>query len=187
MAEVQFDPAGMLQIDLGRGVVQLQGASPRLVVPVAALVALCREAGNAALRDFGNRWGTELGARVAGRLGDGPANRSIQTWLEHLGGEWALAGLGALALERWGKALVLSVDGSPLGQDGDALLEALLGGALQRGASRDLKVVSLGRDDAVVRLVVLAPGAAQRARTWLEAGTSWGDVLARLHDSRGAE
>ncbi len=187
MAEAQFDPAGMLQIDLGRGVVQLQGASPRLVVPVKALVALCREAGNDAVRDFGTSWGTELGARVAGRLGNDRGSASLQAWLEHLGGEWALAGLGALALERWGKALVLSVDGSPLGQDGDVLLEAVLSGALQRGASRDLNAVSLGRDDAVVRMVVLAPGAAQRARTLLEAGTSWGDVLVRLHDSRGAE
>ena len=33
--------------------------------------------------------------------------------LDHLGGELALLGLGSLGLERWGRALVLTVEGAP--------------------------------------------------------------------------
>ena len=187
MAEPHFDPSGMLQIDIGRGIVQLQGASPRSVVPADALVALCHEAGFEALVDFGRKWGTELGARVAGRLGADVASGSVEAWVAQLGGEWALSGLGELGFERWGKALVISIEASPLGRDGAPLMEAILAGALQRGASRDLRVVALGFEADRLRLVVLSPAAADVARQWIEGGSQWGDVLVRLHAARGDE
>ncbi len=187
MAEPQFDPAGMLQIDLGRGVVQLRGASPRLVVPSEVLVGLCKEAGPDALVDFGRRWGTELGARVAERLGIEASSSSVEAWLAHLGGEWALAGLGSLAFERWGKVLVVCVEDSPLGPEGDPLGEAVIAGALQRSASRDLGVVGLGRSDSTARFAVLAPAAADTVRRWFADGVSWGDAVMRLHAGQGAQ
>ena len=187
MAELQFDPSGMLQIDMDRGIVQLRGASPRLVVPTDALVALCGEAGPEVLADFGQRWGTELGARAAGRLGAEVTGASVETWLAQLGGEWALAGLGNLAIERWGQALVITVADSPVGETGDPLIVAILAGALQRLASRDLTVLKLSRAEGTLRTVVLAPSVAERVRAWLGDGSAWADVLVRLHDVRGGE
>lgn len=183
----RFDPAHVLKFDLARGQVEVDGASARVVVPAEALVELCASAGPEALRDFGRKLGTEAGRRTQDALGQGIHNASLETLLEHLGGNLALMGFGSLGLERWGKALVFTVDGSPFGARGDALLAAVIEGAVQRAAGRDVHVVPLVRDDDCVRLAVLNAGAADRVRGWLAEGTAWGEVLSRLHGSeRGA-
>jgi hypothetical protein len=179
----RFDPSHVVKFDLERGQVEVQGASPRVLVPADALVELCRGAGPEALRDFGRKLGTEAGRRTADALGSGLQAASLETLLEHLGGNLALMGFGSLGLERWGKALVFTVEGSPLGASGDALLSAVIEGALQRAAGRDVAVVMLARDDQRTRLIVLSPRAAREVRGWLEQGTSWGQVLSRLHQS----
>jgi hypothetical protein len=183
MADTRFDPSQAIRFDLGRGAVQLDGG-PSLVVSVDALLALCRGAGADAARDFGRRLGTEIGRRVGGRIGFERA--SVESVIEHLGGDLALLGLGSLGAERWGKALVLTLSDSPLGAEGDAIIAAVLEGALQRGTSRDASVVPLARDDRQLRLLVVSAGTADRVRGWLEGGSSWGDVLAKLHGARGA-
>ncbi len=183
----RFDPSHVLKFDLARGQVEVDGASPRVLVPAEALVELCRAGGDDALRDFGRRLGTEAGRRTEEALGRGVQNASLETLLEHLGGNLALMGFGSLGLERWGKALVFTVDSSPFGANGDELLAAVIEGAVQRAVGRDAHVVRLARDDDRVRLVVLNAAAARRVQDWLAAGTSWGEVLSRLHGTeRGA-
>jgi hypothetical protein len=179
----RFDPSHVLKFDLARGQVEVEGAPPRVLVPADALVELCKNVGPDAVRDFGRRLGTEAGRRTADALGAGLASASLETLLEHLGGNLALMGFGSLGLERWGKALVFTLDGSPFGAGGDALLSAVIEGALQRAAGRDTQVVALSRDDDRVRLIVLSPSAAGTVRDWLARGTSWGEVLSRLHQS----
>src|SRR4051812_29787773 len=138
MPEARFDPSKAVTFDLASGLVHLEGAPSRLLVPADALRALCEAAGAEASSAFGRAIGAPMGQRVASRFagagegaGEGVKKASVETIVDHLGGEMALAGLGSLALERWGHALVLVVDSSPLEGGGDRLLEAVLAGALE--------------------------------------------------------
>ena len=149
-----FNPTHSVRFELGRGRVSIDGTEARLLVPADALLDLCKGAGRDSAKDFGRRLGTEMGRRVAARL-DGTS--SVAAIVEHLGGELALAGLGSLGVEVWGRALVFTVNDSPLGGDGDALLSAVLEGALQRALSRDASVVPIARTDGKARLAVVSP------------------------------
>ena len=179
MSSPRFDPSYALEFDLGRGQIRLQNAGERVVVPTDALIALCQGAGEEAVRDFGRRLGTEAGRAVIARLGEA-GQASLEAVVEHLGGEIALMGLGSLALERWGSALVLSFAHSPLGNAGDALLGAVLEGALQRTFGRDAVATKLVRDDQHVRFLISGREGADRAHGLLTSGVAWGEVLARL-------
>lgn len=181
MAERPFNPNQEVRFDLGHGNITV-GESSRIFVPVDALLALCRSVGADAVRDFGHRLGAELGRRAVARL-SGADKASIATVVEHFGGDLALIGLGSLSAEQWGRALVLSVEGSPLGVDGDPLLGAVLEGALQRGLGRDATLVPIARLDRSVRFLVLNAKTAQAVRGWLSGGLGWGDALARLNAS----
>jgi hypothetical protein len=79
----------------------------------------------------------------------------------------------------------LTLDDSPLGPDGDSLVAAILEGALQRGMTRDASVVRLDRKDGRVRWLVVNAKTAEKVRQLLSQGVAWGNVLARLHSSRG--
>lgn len=173
-----FNPTHAVRFEIGRGRVSLAGSEPRVLVPADALGKLCSSAGPEVARDFGRRLGTEIGRRVGERIS---ATASVPEMVEHLGGDLALTGLGSLRVEVWGRALVLKVDDSPLGTEGDSVLSAVLEGALQRALARDVEVVPLERTDGAVRLVVVSPGAAPSVRRWLADGVSWGDALARLN------
>jgi len=180
MGTPRFDPTHSLEFNLDRGSVKLSGSLERVLLPADALAALLRGADAETRRDFARRLGTEAGRRVAERLDAGASSEAV---VEHLGGEVALMGLGALGVERWGRALVVTVTGSPLRAEGDELLAGLVEGALQRAFGRHTAVVALGRDDTLVRLLVVSSNAAELVRAWLAEGTSFGDVLARLNGS----
>lgn len=178
----RYNPSGSVSFDLVRGRVDCGG--DHVLVPADALVDLCRSAGDEAVSDFGRRLGTAAGRRVAERLGD-PSGATLEEVLEHLGGELALLGLGSLGLERWGRALVLTVDGGPFGAQLDRLLAAVLEGALQRAFGRDVHAAKLVRDDRQVRFLIASAASAGKVSEWLGAGLSYGDVLTRLQQSAG--
>jgi hypothetical protein len=181
---LNFDPSYALEFDLGRGQVRMANAGERVVIPADALIALCQGASEDAVRDFGRRLGTEAGRIMNDRLGEA-WQASLETVVEHLGGEFSIMGLGSLGLERWGQALVFSFDHSPLGWAGDALLGAILEGAMQRSFGRDVVAIKLVRDASLVRFLIAGHDGANKAIDWLSQGVPWGDVLSRLV-SRGA-
>lgn len=195
MPEARFDPSKAITFDLTSGLVHLEGAPARVLVPADALSALCATAGAEAAAAFGRALGVPMGRRLAGRFSASGASgtadaegasagvraASIEAVVNHLGGELALAGLGSLGLERWGRALVLVVDHSPLGAAGDALLEAVLEGALAEATGRAARTAALGREEARARFLVSGSAAIEKVRTWLARGVSWGEALARLH------
>ena len=185
MQSPRFDPSYALEFDLGRGQVRMANAGERLLVPTDALLSLCRGANEEAVRDFGRLLGTEAGRALSSRLGDTQA-APIEAVVEHLGGEIALMGLGSLGLERWGHALVLSVDYAPNYAPGDTLLGAVLEGALQRAFGRDVVSVKLERAETRVRFLVTGRAGADQALAWLGSGVPWGEVLTRLSSTRGA-
>lgn len=182
MSHPPFDPSSAVTFDLTHGQVHLEDAPRRVLVPADALANLCAKAGDEALRDLGRAMGEPMGRRLSRRLGE-TSGATIQAVLEHLGGELSLLGLGSLGLERWGRALVLVVDQSPLGEGADPLLASILEAALSAATGREPRCVVLERDGGRVRLLVVSEGTSAKVRSWLGSGTSWGDVLVRLHEA----
>ena len=182
-----FDPSKAVTFDLSHGLVHLEGAPSRLLVPAEAPRALADAAGPEAAAAFGRAMGEAMGRRAASRLGAGAGvdEAPVEAVVEHLGGELALAGLGSLGLERWGRALVLVVDQSPLGAAGDGLLGAALAAALEAAAGREVRTLLLGRDAVRARFLVGGSAGVARVEAWLEDGVPWGEALVRLHAPRG--
>ncbi len=195
MPELRFDPSKAVTFDFGSGLVHLEGAPFRLLVPAKALLSLLSSAGPEAVAAFGQALGEPMGKRVCARFAEQEQSEgelavrgaSLEAMVDHLGGEFSLVGLGALSLERWGHALLMLVDHSPLGGEGDALLEAVLSGALKAATGRDAHAVRLGRDNSRARFLIAGEKAAGKVRAWLADGIGWGEVLARLHSRSTAE
>jgi hypothetical protein len=186
MSLPRFDPSKAVRFDLTHGLVHLDGAGARVLVPADALLALAGAAGADAGAALARALGAAMGRRVAARLGDGgAASAPIEAVIEHLGGELALAGLGSLGLERWGRAAVLVVDEAPFGDDGaggDALLEGVLAAAVAAATQRDgVHALRLGRDGGRARFLLGGSAGTDKVRTWLADGIPWGEALVRLH------
>ena len=183
MNHVPFDPSKAVTFDLARGLVQQEGAPSGLIVPAEALAALAHAAGPEASSAFGRSVGEAIGRRVVSRLAktDGVRAAGVSAVVEHLGGELAMTGLGSLGLERWGRAVVLVIDQSPLGAAGDALLESVLAGALAVVAGEQSSLTVLEREGGRVRFLVTSRAGIDKVRAWLDEGVSWGDALVRLH------
>jgi len=183
MSSPRFDPTHSLEFNFDRGTVKIGGHGERVLVPADILASLLKGADSDTRKDFAHRLGTEAGRRVGERI-DGTA--SITAVVEHLGGELALMGLGSLGLERWGRALIVTITGSPLRAEGDEVLAGVIEGALMRAFGRTASVVPIQRDDSLVRLLVVSPDAGKRVRAWLDSGISFGDALARLNGAGGS-
>jgi hypothetical protein len=199
MQGLRYDPSKAVTFDLESGLIYLDSARspsaapPRVLIPADALCALCVAAGPAAAAAFGRELGAAMGRRVAGRLAAphpatpaDPGHAGVQAaplevMVDHLGAELALAGLGTLGIERWGRALVVVLDRSPLGPQANALLEAILEGAVEASAGRAAAAVLLARDAVRARLFIGSGAAADRVRAWLAQGVSWGEALVKLH------
>jgi hypothetical protein len=184
-----FDPAHAVRFDLARGRVErdlLPGDAQRyVVVPVEAIeeLALTRAGGDAVevvSRALGASMGRRIAARLAGAGGAGAV--SVEAFAAELAGELAVAGCGALRLERWGRALLLVVDGSPLP---DAVLSPALEAAMAEAVGREVRCLVMARDASVARVLVSSRAAIQRVRAWLAEGVAWADALARLQASGG--
>jgi hypothetical protein len=186
MSHVRFDPSKAVTFDLSHGLVHVDvevGAPSQLLVPAAAFGGLVAAAGVEAARAFGRALGDAMGLRVARRLATegGLREASTDAVIEHLGGELSIAGLGSLSLERWGRALVLVVDQSPLAGPGDALLEQVLESALATASASRVRAVFLERDAVRARFLIAGSEGVEKVRAWLRDGLSWGEALVRLH------
>jgi|GEM_PF-495735 len=177
----RFDPTRAIVYDLARGQLKDEEGASRLNLPMHLVARLCEQAGEAAASDFAQGLGGEIGRRVADRLGEETGGASVEAWTEHLGGQLALVGLGDVAVERWGRALVLRVSAAPEGAS--ALLDKVLSAALQRALGRDVAAV-LFPTDGVASFLVLSPDAADKARSLAKSGSSLAQVVEELH--RGA-
>jgi hypothetical protein len=183
MASPPFDASKAVTFDLSRGQIQKEDES-RLLVSAKALVSLCQAAGPEATTAFGHAAGSAIGEAVAKRFeraGADTKGASIESVVDHLGGELAIAGFGALSIERWGRALVLLVDRGPSGAEGDKLLAALLASAVSKATKVEARCVRLARDGDRARFLIAGPKGAEKVRDWLMSGVSWGEALVRLH------
>lgn len=184
----QFDMSGAVNFDLVRGQVSLDASSYSLMVPASAVRALCEAADPEVLKDFGGRIGNGIGRRMLQRFPQQLKNVSAEELIDHLGGEVALAGLGSLNLEFWGKAMVFGLTGCPLVEAEPArnteafeFLKSLMGSALSRCFGRNVRLAALGVVSTTSRFVVCTEQSAARVEGWLLQGCNYGEALARLN------
>lgn len=175
-----FDPTRAVVFDLEQGQVSLDGSGPVLMLAADALTQLCGQLDVASLRQFGAALGKKAGGRLRGRLAK-VAAVTLDVMVDQLGGELSLAGLGSLGIERWGQALVVHIEHSPLGRAAHDLMSAYIESALQAVVSRDVNAVILERGSQSFRLLLCNKAASARVKGWLSSGGSWGDALAALH------
>jgi hypothetical protein len=177
MAATSFDPTHAVRFDLPQGRVHAGGESERvLLVPSGAIDDIALSAPHEAVEALGRAIGTSIGRRAAARMGDTQA-ASIEAFVTQLAGEFAISGVGVLSIERWGRALVIVVEGSPLN---GTLLSPLVAGALEASSGRGVVCTLLTRDEHLARLLVGGASGVDRVREWIASGVGWADALARL-------
>jgi hypothetical protein len=181
MVAPSFDPTHTIRFDLPQGRVRAGGdGDPVLLIPCAALDDLVLSAPTEAVEVLGRALGSAIGRRAAARLAD-PKSASIEAFVTQLAGEGALAGIGVLSIERWGRALVVVVEKSPLV---GTLLAPLVASAVEAAFGRKVWSALLARDENAARILVASERAVERVREALASGTAWGDALAMLHGGK---
>ena len=174
-----FDPNGAVRFDMKSGAASDSRGARLVLVPAAALEALERTTPGA-LAHLGSEVGRSCGARAAARLGGDAGVRAatLEVVVSNLAGELAIAGLGAVHLERWGRAMVIVVANPGVNSDG--FLGAALSGALNAASGREVAIAPLGREGTTARYFVGTQQTVVKARSLVSQGKSWTDVLGAL-------
>jgi hypothetical protein len=174
-----FDPSGAVRFDVKSGAASDARGTRLVLVPASALEALERTTPGA-LAHLGSEVGRGCGARVAARLGGDSSVRlaTLEVVVTHLAGELAIAGLGAVHLERWGRAMVMVVANPGVNSDG--FIGAVLSGALAAATGREVAIAPLGREGTTARYFVGSQQTCVKARSLVNQGKSWSDVLGVL-------
>lgn len=187
MADTPFDPTGAVTFDLSSGRVSLEHASERVLAPVDGLAQLCKAAGQSATQEFGRAIGSAMGQRLAKRVAPNPEDiRSVtmELFVEHLRGEFALAGLGVIHMELWGSALLFVVnhDGVPA-----YLVASVLDAAIEASTGRATACVKVEESLGASRYLVTNRATSERVSGWVAAGVPWSEALVRLHLPTGVK
>jgi hypothetical protein len=126
---------------------------------------------------MGRDLGTGMGKRVADRMGGHGKVRdaSFEAVVNELASEIALAGLGALGIERWGRALVVDLTGGPLAHQAE-MLAGLVGGAISAATGANASAVSVGDG----RYFVGTQRSCDRLRDLITHGMAWSEAIARM-------
>ncbi len=178
MASASFNPSQSVRFDLAHGAVRAGSGDERLLlVPLVALMDLALSAPAEAVESLGKALGAAIGRRAAARIGDA-AGSSLEDFVTQLAGEAALAGVGLWSVERWGRALVVVLEDSPLL---GTLVAPLVGAALEAASGRKVASTLLARDERTARVLVSSERAVQRVREWIASGVAWGDAITKLH------
>jgi hypothetical protein len=176
-----FDSTHAVRFDLARGSVRAGTHEERLLlVPSSAFDDLILSASPEAVDVLGRSVGRAIGRRVAARIEPGPG-ASAEAFVTQLAGEGAIAGVGSLSLERWGRAMVVVLEHSPLPT---AFLCPLVAAAIEAASGRAVWCTLLVRDAAAARVLVASESAAARVRDWIGSGMPGGDALTKLHGGR---
>ena len=175
MPVTPFDPTRAVTFDLTSGQVHLHDKQTSWIVPSAALAQLCAAAGEEATRVFGRAVGEAMGRRLGDRLGK---DASVEAFATQLAGELAIAGFGALQVERWGKALVFAIDQAETPSE---LTASVIEGALKAATSREVRCLRVAQEAQRSRFLVAGSAAIEQVQGWLAQGQSWGEALVKLH------
>lgn len=165
--------------DLEKGHVRHAGQdnARQLVVPAsvfARLLAASKDEALAAARELGH----VVGERVSSTK---RPDTSIDEGLAAIAEELGLVGIGAVSMEKWGRAVLFVVDDAP--DLRDDFFAALLEGTLSEVVTtHPVRARSLGRGGGKLRIFVGRPATAARLGRMLDEGVGWGDAIVRLHD-----
>jgi hypothetical protein len=181
MVGPSFDPTHTVRFDLPQGSVRAgREGDPVLLVPCAALDDLVLSAPTEAVEILGRALGSAIGRRAAARLAD-PKTASVEAFVTQLAGEGAVSGVGVLSIERWGRALVVVLEKSPLV---GTLLAPFVASAMEAAFGRKVWTLLLARDERAARVLVASERAVERTREAIASGRSWGEALAKLHGEK---
>jgi hypothetical protein len=171
-----FDPTGAVRFDLRSGSASDSRGARLVLVPSSALELLSSEA----LAKIGEQIGRACGSRVAARLGgDGGVRSSdVEVVINHLAGELAVAGIGAVHVERWGRALVAIVANASIADD--AFVSAVLSGALSEAAGREVSAAGLGHEGNQARYFIGSAATSERVRGLASEGKGYAEIVASL-------
>jgi hypothetical protein len=183
MAGPAFDPNGAVRFDLRAGAATDARGARLVVLPAGALEALER-AHPDAVAALGAETGKTCGARVAARLGGDTGVRAAQleVVVSHLAGELAVAGLGAVHLERWGRAMVLVLANPSVASE--RFCGAVLAGALGAATGREVATAAIGKDAGGLRFFVGTRATSERVGKLVASGTPFAQALASLQGDR---
>jgi hypothetical protein len=178
MAVPSFDPTHAVRFDLPHGSIRAggDGGERVLLVPTSALDDLVLSAPPEAVEALGRALGAAIGRRAAARMD--PKTAPVDVFVTQLAGEVALTGIGTLSVERWGRALVVVVEDSPLG---GTLLAPIVAAAVSTASGRHLACALLSRDERAARVLVGSDAGVARVRAWIASGMPWGEALVKLH------
>lgn len=179
MAGPAFDPNGAVRFDLSRGAASDARGARLLVMPAAALEAIER-AHAPAIAALGTEIGRACGGKVASRLGGdgGVRGAQLEVVVTHLAGELAIAGVGSVHVERWGRAMVCVVSNPSF--PSDAFLSAVLAGALGAASGREVAAAPLGRDGNAIRFFIGAKATADRVRGFVAQGKGFAEIVTNI-------
>ena len=178
MTDSLFDLAHAVRFDLASGSVRARGQDDRLVLlPAKALENLLLYASAESGVALGKALGESIGKRVASRVSEASTPSSIDDFATILAGEAAVAGIGVVSFERWGRALVVVIERSPLPVP---LLAPLVAAALEAASGRPVQSTLLADEGHSVRVLVASQSGIDRVRGWIGSGISWGDALVKL-------
>lgn len=176
MASQPFDPNGAVRFDLRSGSASDSRGARLVLVPSSAFEFLDADA----LTQIGEKIGRACGARVAAHLGGdrGVREAEIEVAITHLAGELAIAGVGSVHIERWGRALVAILTNPSV--TNEAFIGAVLAGAFSAASGRDIYAASLGRDRGEARYFLGSQATADRARSLAQQGKGYAEIVATI-------
>ena len=169
MPEPHLDPSGFYELDLPRGTVRTRAGERVVVMADHVARALFAAAEPSAARQLGEAVATEA-MRHLDDLPDATPERVLGEAAAALG----VFGWGRLGLERWGDALVATLDDLPAGVD--AASEAILSGFFSRLSGREVACAAAGRG----KYLLVDPSVAPQVRAWAAEGASVPAIVERL-------
>ena len=192
---MRVDLTSSVRFDLPRGAVHTtglglagQGEERAVLIPVAALAEALASAPRDTREHVARAIGGSIGRRAASRFGgiEGVRVADVESVVESLGAEIALAGFGALSLERWGKALVILLEVPPAFDSSffASLLEAAVGAATAWSTRASLACLHLSNDGGS-RFLIARGSSAEQVRMWVSSGVPWAEALRRLQRDGG--
>jgi hypothetical protein len=177
MTDASFDPGGFFEFDLSKGAVSARGGGRVLVLSdsvVAPLVSAAVEGGDlTAVRKLGRQLGEAAAAQLPGAARD----QSAEQVLGHATAVLSLFGWGRLRVDRWGDALVATLDQLPRLDDEHLGIAALLGGLFSSLADEEVACVPVGDDG---HFLLVDPAVAQQVWKWSRGGDDVAAVVGRL-------
>lgn len=172
-----LDPTAIFKFDQSSGAVRVRGGERALVLTESALAPLVNAAVMGGDLKAIRRLGRLVGSLAAQELPRNPGQCPLGEVTDRMAGLVGLFGFGKLAVEQWGDALVATVAKSPVLDEGQLTLAALLGGALSELSGQEVACVPVGPAGA---FLVVHSGIAEAVWGWAREGMSLAAVLGRL-------